>query len=205
MPWCRTCGRAGKPLRIWCNAASTGEEPYSLAMTAVEALGRHPRCSIVASDIDTKVLDTARRGVYAADSRGLARSGCAATSCAAPAPTPASSACARTGAAAGVPHFNLMSTSWSAWASLRHDLLPQRDDLLRQPHAAQGARTHARRAQAGRGCSMSATPRTSPTRATCSGCAARPSTSESEPASARRREVPRRFKSDPAACADIHP
>ena len=63
--------RAGKPVRIWCNAASTGEEPYSLAMTAVEALGASPSVQIVASDIDTKVLDTARRGVYAADSRGL--------------------------------------------------------------------------------------------------------------------------------------
>ncbi len=63
---------AGKPLRIWCNAASTGEEPYSLAMTAVEARGAHPQVRIVASDIDTRVLDTARRGVYAADSRGLA-------------------------------------------------------------------------------------------------------------------------------------
>ena len=63
--------RSGKPVRIWCNAASTGEEPYSLAMTAVEALGASPSVQIVASDIDTKVLDTARRGVYAADSRGL--------------------------------------------------------------------------------------------------------------------------------------
>ncbi len=64
--------RSGKPLRLWCNAASTGEEPYSLAMTAVEALGAHPQLRIVASDVDTRVLDTARRGVYAADSRGLA-------------------------------------------------------------------------------------------------------------------------------------
>ncbi|MCP5272018.1 MAG: chemotaxis protein CheR [Burkholderiaceae bacterium] len=63
--------RAGKPIRIWCNAASTGEEPYSLAMTALEALGAQAPVRILASDIDTKVLETARRGVYAADSRGL--------------------------------------------------------------------------------------------------------------------------------------
>ena len=62
---------AGKPLRIWCNAASTGEEPYSIAMTVVETLGSQPTAAIVASDIDTKVLATAQRGVYAADARGL--------------------------------------------------------------------------------------------------------------------------------------
>jgi chemotaxis protein methyltransferase CheR len=64
-------GRAGKPLRIWCNAASTGEEPYTIAMTVVEALGTHADAKIVASDIDTKVLATAARGVYPADARGL--------------------------------------------------------------------------------------------------------------------------------------
>jgi len=63
--------RASKPLRIWCNAASTGEEPYSLAMTVVETLGVSAQAKLVCSDIDTKVLATAQRGVYAAESRGL--------------------------------------------------------------------------------------------------------------------------------------
>jgi chemotaxis protein methyltransferase CheR len=63
--------RASKPLRIWCNAASTGEEPYSLAMTVVETLGVSAQAKLVCSDIDTKVLATAQRGVYGADSRGL--------------------------------------------------------------------------------------------------------------------------------------
>ncbi|MDE2080404.1 MAG: chemotaxis protein CheR [Burkholderiales bacterium] len=61
----------GKPVRLWCNAASTGEEPYSLAMTALEALGPAPPVRLVCSDIDTKVLASAERGVYAADARGL--------------------------------------------------------------------------------------------------------------------------------------
>jgi len=63
--------RAGKSVRIWCNAASTGEEPYTLAMTVAETLGANADAKIVASDIDTKVLATAARGVYPADSRGL--------------------------------------------------------------------------------------------------------------------------------------
>ena len=61
----------GKPLRIWCSAASTGEEPYSIAITTVEALGSAAPVRIVASDIDTKVLATAARGIYPVDSRGL--------------------------------------------------------------------------------------------------------------------------------------
>ena len=63
--------RKGRALRIWCNAASTGEEPYSLAMTVLETLGASAKVEIVCSDIDTKVLATAERGVYGADSRGL--------------------------------------------------------------------------------------------------------------------------------------
>jgi chemotaxis protein methyltransferase CheR len=62
-------GRGG--LRIWCNAASTGEEPYTLAMTVAEAMGSTSDATIVASDIDTKVLATAARGVYPVDARGL--------------------------------------------------------------------------------------------------------------------------------------
>jgi len=63
--------RAARPIRLWCNAASTGEEPYSLAMTALETLGPSAQIKLVCSDIDTKVLITAERGVYATDARGL--------------------------------------------------------------------------------------------------------------------------------------
>ena len=62
--------RAGQSVRIWCNAASTGEEPYSLAMTCAENMPSGS-VKIMASDIDTKVLATAGRGVYSADARGL--------------------------------------------------------------------------------------------------------------------------------------
>jgi chemotaxis protein methyltransferase CheR len=55
-------------LRIWCAASSTGEEPYSLAMTMVEAYNSDaPPVEIIASDIDTDVLAQAQRGVYALD------------------------------------------------------------------------------------------------------------------------------------------
>jgi chemotaxis protein methyltransferase CheR len=63
--------RRSQNMRIWCNAASTGEEPYSLAMTVLETLGAKASATIICSDIDTKVLATAQNGVYAADSRGL--------------------------------------------------------------------------------------------------------------------------------------
>ncbi|MCD9006855.1 chemotaxis protein CheR [Luteimonas sp. XNQY3] len=50
---------------LWSCAASTGEEPYSIAITACEAFGTlTPPVRILATDIDTQVLETARRGVY---------------------------------------------------------------------------------------------------------------------------------------------
>lgn len=58
-------GRAKAKLLIWCCAASTGEEPYSLAITACEAFDTlAPPVRILATDIDTNVLQTAVSGVY---------------------------------------------------------------------------------------------------------------------------------------------
>ena len=57
-----------RPLRVWCCAASTGEEPYSIAMTAVEAFdGFAAPVSVLASDLDTQVLAKADAGVYNAE------------------------------------------------------------------------------------------------------------------------------------------
>lgn len=56
-----------RPFRIWCNAASTGEEPYSLAMTAFEVFGNNPPVEIVASDLDTNVLSHGQKGLYSLD------------------------------------------------------------------------------------------------------------------------------------------
>jgi chemotaxis protein methyltransferase CheR len=55
------------PARMWCAAASTGEEVYTIAMTMVEAAGGRDPGTLLATDIDTKVLDTARRGAYKLD------------------------------------------------------------------------------------------------------------------------------------------
>lgn len=57
-----------RPIKIWCSAASTGEEPYSIAMTVAEVFGTNTsHVSIIASDLDTNVLATAQRGVYSLD------------------------------------------------------------------------------------------------------------------------------------------
>lgn len=54
------------PLRVWSSASSTGEEPYSIAITARDA--RRP-VRIIASDVDTNVLATAKAGIYDADQK----------------------------------------------------------------------------------------------------------------------------------------
>ncbi|WAC63821.1 chemotaxis protein CheR [Pseudoxanthomonas sp. SL93] len=53
------------PLKLWSCASSTGEEPYSIAITACEAYGTMaPPIRILATDVDTQVLATGERGVY---------------------------------------------------------------------------------------------------------------------------------------------
>ncbi len=52
-------------ITLWCSASSTGEEPYSIAMTAIDALGKQAsKVRILATDIDTKVLEAAQSGIY---------------------------------------------------------------------------------------------------------------------------------------------
>jgi chemotaxis protein methyltransferase CheR len=55
-----------KKLRIWCAAASSGQEPYSLAMTIKENAAQLAgwNIEIVATDISHEILDKARKGVY---------------------------------------------------------------------------------------------------------------------------------------------
>lgn len=55
-----------KKARIWCAAASTGQEPYSLAMVIKENAAKLPGWTfeIIATDIDTAVLETAKKGDY---------------------------------------------------------------------------------------------------------------------------------------------
>ncbi|CCG42347.1 Putative Chemotaxis protein methyltransferase 2 (fragment) [Magnetospirillum molischianum DSM 120] len=58
--------RPGDPIRIWSLPCSTGEEPYSIA---IYILDRWRQCDeydieILASDIDSRVLNDARQGIY---------------------------------------------------------------------------------------------------------------------------------------------
>ncbi|PUE67382.1 CheR family methyltransferase [Arcobacter lacus] len=57
----------GQKINMYCSASSTGEEPYSMAMTVLktsEDLGKTISASIIATDIDTSVLQYAANGIY---------------------------------------------------------------------------------------------------------------------------------------------
>lgn len=53
-------------LKLWCAGCSTGEEPYTLAMTLADYCQDRDRCdfTILASDISSRVLQTARTAIY---------------------------------------------------------------------------------------------------------------------------------------------
>lgn len=52
-------------ITLWCSASSTGEEPYSMAMTMLDLYGSSmPPVKILATDLDTNVLAKAEAGVY---------------------------------------------------------------------------------------------------------------------------------------------
>jgi len=63
----RTAGRSlAEPVRVWSVPCSTGEEPYSIAMWLLEnwpAVDSYD-VEIVGSDIDTRVVEAARRGIF---------------------------------------------------------------------------------------------------------------------------------------------
>ena len=58
--------RAGRGMRIWSAACSSGEEPYSIAMMLDELLEKEP-WEVVASDISSQILEKARNGLYSAE------------------------------------------------------------------------------------------------------------------------------------------
>ncbi|MCG6534095.1 MAG: protein-glutamate O-methyltransferase [Syntrophales bacterium LBB04] len=63
-----SAGRETSKLSIWSAACSTGEEPYSLAMTIMESNVKLPMgVKILGTDISTGVLQAAERGIYSED------------------------------------------------------------------------------------------------------------------------------------------
>ena len=67
LPWLKTKESARKDLRIWCGAASSGEEPYMIAMVLADFFGLERErwdTKVLATDISTKVLQKAMIGIY---------------------------------------------------------------------------------------------------------------------------------------------
>ena len=66
MPALLAARAAQRSIRIWCAAASTGQEPYSLAMCLEEMAGKVAgwRIEILGTDLSTEVLEKAKTGIY---------------------------------------------------------------------------------------------------------------------------------------------
>ncbi len=63
---------SGQPFSVWSAASSTGEEIYTLCMVLADELGLDGPWSVLGSDINSRVLQVARRGQYWLDrTRGL--------------------------------------------------------------------------------------------------------------------------------------
>lgn len=68
IPEIKKKNQASKRIRIWSAGCSTGEEPYSIAMTLHKALGNEQwDAKILATDLDTNVVAHGRRGIYSRD------------------------------------------------------------------------------------------------------------------------------------------
>ena len=122
------------PVEIWCSASSTGEEPYSIAITLCEAFGTlTPPAHIIATDIDTECLEYGgkrrlpdrsagenvggtRQAFFPQGQRGASRPGARASGVAQDDHIPATQFAGR---------------SLAGQRAVRRDFLPQRDDLFR--------------------------------------------------------------------------
>jgi len=70
LPYLKRKEALNRDLHIWCGAASTGEEPYMIAMTLLEFFGFEKDrwdTQVLATDISTDVLQTAMKGIYSKD------------------------------------------------------------------------------------------------------------------------------------------
>ncbi len=67
IPWIKEREADTLDMRIWCGAASSGEEPYTIAMLLMDAMGLENRSwdtTVLATDIDEEVLSKAIAGIY---------------------------------------------------------------------------------------------------------------------------------------------